>query len=110
MDPLENHFSTLEHNLDAFNNAVGQGFWDVVFADPVTYVGYVFAFVAAIAFLTFLRGFLSGFPSLFTMNWNEEHQEHYRIYATWGVMMLLYIFILWEIVRWVLFGLSGLFG
>ncbi|HEY4501706.1 MAG TPA: hypothetical protein VJJ20_01390 [Candidatus Paceibacterota bacterium] len=100
------NFDTLNRNVDTFNAAVGAGFWDVVFAHPLLYVGYVFAFVAAIAFLVFLRGFLSGLPKVFTMDAHEEHQEHHRTRVTWGFFMLLYLFIIWEIVRWI----AGLFG
>jgi hypothetical protein len=111
MQPNDLHnFDTLEHNVDAFNAAVGQGFWDVVFAHPFTYLGYIFAFVAAIAFLIFLRGFLPGIPKVFTMDEHDEHQEHRRVRATWGFFILLYLFIAWEIVRWILGGVLGLFG
>jgi hypothetical protein len=110
MQPNDLHnFDTLNHNIDVVNGAVGQGFWDVVFAHPFTYLGYIFAFVAAIAFLTFLRGFLSGLPSVFTMDWHEGHQEHYRVYCTWGVMALVYLFIVWELVRWIVGGVTGFF-
>ncbi len=103
-----NNFDTLNHNVDAFN-AAGQGFWDTLFAHPMLYVGYAFAFVAAIAFLVFLRGFLSGLPKVFTMDWHEEHQEHHRVRVTWGFFMLLYLFIVWEIVRWLVGSVTGLF-
>lgn len=104
------NFDTLERNVEAFNQAVGQGFWDVVFSDPTLYIGYLFAFVAAIAFLVFLRGFLSGLPKVFTMDWHEEHQEHHRVRVTWGFFLLLYLFIVWEIVRWIFGGVTYLFG
>lgn len=111
MQPNELHnFDTLERNVEAFNRAMGQGFWDVVFSDPMLYLGYLFAFVAAIAFLIFLRGFLSGLPKVFTMDWHEEHQEHHRVRVTWGFFMLLYLFIVWEIVRFVAGGILNAFG
>lgn len=105
-----NNFDTLNRNVDAFNAAVGTGFWDVVFAHPMLYLGYVFAFLGAIAFLIFAMGFAAGLPKVFTMDWHEEHQEHHRLHVTQGFFMLLYLFIAWELVRWVLGGLLGLFG
>lgn len=111
MEPNSLHnFDTLNRNVDAFNAAVGQGFWDVVFAHPMLYVGYVFAFLGAIAFLTFFAGFAAGLPKVISMDYHEEHQAHHRTRVTWGFFMLLYLFIAWEIARWVLGGLFGLFG
>ncbi len=111
MQPNELHnFDTLERNVDAFNAAVGAGFWDVMFASPMLYLGYIFAFLAAIAFVKFFVGFAAGLPKVFTMDYHEEHQEHHRVRATQGFFMLVYLFIIWEIVRWFLGGLLGLFG
>jgi hypothetical protein len=106
-----NNFDTLEKNIDAFNTAVTVGFWDKLFADPILLLGYCFAFVAALAFvMLFLRGFLSGLPKVFSMDWHEEHQQHHRVRATQGFFMLLYLFITWELVRWILGGVLQLFG
>ncbi len=80
-------------------------FLNSFFANPMLYIGYAFALCAALAFLVFLRGLLSGIPHLSTFSSNEEHLEHHRTRATWGVMLLLFIFILWEAVQWV----AGLF-
>lgn len=111
MQPNELHnFDTLERNVEAFNQALGQGFWDAIFADPMFYLGYLFAFAAAIAFLIFLRGFLSGLPKVFTMDWHEEHQEHHRVRVTWGFFLLLYLFVVWQLVRFVAGGVSSVVG
>ncbi len=111
MQPNELHnFDTLERNVDAFNAAVGAGFWDIVFASPMLYLGYVFAFVGAIGFVIFFIGFTAGLPKVFTMDSHDEHQEHHRVRATWGFFIMVYTFIVWEIVRWVLGGIFGLFG
>lgn len=69
------------------------------FADPMYYIGFCFAFVAAIAFLAFLRGFLTGSPHLFTMNGHEGHLGHSRFRATWGVTGLFGLIIAWEALR-----------
>ncbi len=103
------NFATLNQNLDTFNSAVGTGFWDVVFANPMLYLGYLFAFMSAVAFLIFLWGFASGLPKVFTISWHDEHQEHNRVRVTWGFMMLVYLFIIWELLRWILGGIFGLF-
>lgn len=103
------NFDTLERNIDILSHTTS-GFWDVIFASPLTYLGYIFAFMAACAFLVFIRGFLSGIPKVFTMDYHDEHQEHHRVRATWGVMMLVYLFVAWEVVRYVLGGFFTLFG
>lgn len=105
-----NNFDTLNRNVDAFNSAVGTGFWGVVFAHPMLYVGYAFAFLAAIAFIIFFAGFAAGLPKVFTIDWHEEHQQHHRVRVTWGFLMLVYLFVAWELLRWVLGGVFGLFG
>ncbi len=111
MQPNELHnFDTLERNIDAFNAAVGAGFWDVVFANPLFYLGYLFAFLAAIGFIIFFMGFAAGLPKVFTMDAHDEHQHHHRVRVTWGFFILLYLFIAWELVRWILGGVLGLFG
>lgn len=111
MQPNELHnFDTLERNVDAFNAAVGAGFWDLVFADPMLYLGYVFAFLAAIGFVKFFMGVAAGLPKVFTIDAHDEHQEHHRVRATQGFFILVYLFIVWEILRWFLGGLLGLFG
>lgn len=111
MEPNELHnFDTLNRNVDAFNAAVGAGFWDLVFANPMLYLGYVFAFAGAIGFLLFLWGFTAGLPKVLTIDWHDEHQEHQRVRATWGFFIMVYAFIAWELLRWILGGVFGLFG
>lgn len=104
------NFSTLTQNADTINTALTAGFWDKLFANPMLFLGYLFAFVAAIGFLIFLRGFLSGLPKVFTIDYHEEHQAHHRVRIMWGFFILLYLFIIWELLRWILGGLFGLFG
>lgn len=80
-------------------------FFGFIYANPYLSIAYVFAFFAAIAFLVFLRGFLSGFMPLFTLEGHSGHMAHHRTRAVWGVLLLAFIFVLWEIVRW----FAGLF-
>ncbi len=72
------------------------------FADPMYYIGFAFAFVAAIAWLTLLRGFLTGSPHWFTISTHEGHLKHYRFRTVWGAMGLLGLSIAWETLRAVL--------
>lgn len=81
-------------NMDALLNAF--------FADPMYYVGLIFAFTAAIAFLTFIRGFFTSFPHLLTISVHEGHLKRYRFRVVWGVTGLFGLLLAWETLRWVL--------
>ena len=73
--------------------------WNSFFADPMYYLGFVVAFVAAIAFLTFLRGFLSGMPGVFTLSSHDTHQDHHKYHAIRGATGLLGLIFFWETLR-----------
>ncbi len=77
-------------------------------ADPMYYIGLCFAFVAAIAFLTFIRGFFSGVPHLFTISVHAGHLKLYRFRTVWGVTGLFGLLLAWETLRWLLaqFGIG----
>lgn len=79
---------------------------DAVFQNFPFYLGAVFALAAAFAFLIFLRGLLTGFPHIITIDANEEHQTLYRIRAVWGVVLLVDIFLIWVVIRFI----ESLFG
>ena len=87
-------------------NSLADSFWH----DPLFYVGIPVAFLAAIAFLTFLRGFLSGFPHFITLSSHEEHQKHHREHVERGTMMLVALFVGWELLRGVVLWITGLFN
>ena len=76
------------------------GFVNSFLSDPVWYIGLVLAFLGALAFLVFLRGFLSGTPHLFTLSGHDEHIAHHRVRITWGVWSLLILYIIWRVVVW----------
>jgi hypothetical protein len=57
--------------------------------------GAVFAFLAAYAFLTFLRGFLLGLNHLFYIDSNEEHVGHARDHVAIGFIALVNLFVIW---------------
>ncbi len=71
-----------------------------LFQNPMWYLGAVFALLAAIALTYFLGGFLAGLPNLFRLSANEHHYHYSRKIVTWGTMCLVYLFILWELLRW----------
>lgn len=81
--------------MDLFSTS----FWDNVYAAPFHYVEMLFAFLAALAFLVFLRGFLGGIGNIFKMNAHEEHLEHAQVREVWGVMLLAFLFLVWEVTR-----------
>ena len=77
-------------------------FFGKVIADPLFYVGYILSVFAAISFLIFLKGFLQGLQQVVFIDGNEEHldHEHSREHITLGVLLMIFIFILWELLRW----------
>lgn len=81
--------------MDLFSTS----FWDNVYAPYFHYVEMLFAFLAALAFLIFLRGFLGSIGSIFKMNAHEEHLEHAQVREVWGVMLLVFLFLVWEVTR-----------
>jgi hypothetical protein len=87
-----------------------QGFYSSILSDPMYYIGLIFAFLAALSFLVFLRGGLSGLPGLFTQSAHDDHQHHHRVRVTWGVMMLLFLFMLWELLKWTIAFFNGQAG
>lgn len=70
-------------------------------SDPLWFIGLVFALLGALAFLVFLRGFLSGVPHFFTLSSHEEHITHHRTRIMWGFWSMVVLFILWRIVAWI---------
>jgi hypothetical protein len=70
-------------------------------ADPLYYIGYLFAFGGAMGFILFLRGFLSGFGHSIRQDGHAEHMDHYRTRAAWGVLIMAWVFAWWELVRWI---------
>jgi len=74
-------------------------FWDSVYATPFHYVELLFAFLAALAFLLFLRGWLGGIGNVFKMNGHDEHLEHAYKRQIEGFLYLGLLFVVWEIVR-----------
>jgi len=80
---------------------------DAIYQNPMAWIGLVFAVVGAWGFAQFCRGFFTGLPHLFTQSMHEEHLEHHRHSAMHGAMLMLYTFILWEIVRAIAHSITG---
>jgi len=80
---------------------------DAFYAHPMYFIGVVFAAIGAMGFGLFISGFFPGLPHFFTLSSHDEHQEHYRIRCVRGTMILVHIFILWEIVRLVASWFTG---
>lgn len=76
-----------------------QELWDNFYATPFHYVEMVFAFLATIAFLIFLRGFLGSIGNVFKMNGHDEHVAHAQVRQVWGLFLLAMIFAIWEMTR-----------
>ena len=66
---------------------------------PIYSIGFILSFAAGFSFLIFLRGFLSGVGHIFTIDHHDDHQDHARVRAIWGVVLLYEIFMLWVLVR-----------
>lgn len=77
--------------------------FNVIFTHPFYTLGVLFSLASGVAFVIFLSGFFAGVGHIFTMDRNDKHMEHARMRATWGVLLLIALFLLWEFVR-LLFG------
>lgn len=69
--------------------------------NPLTLIGGILGFGAVAAFLIFLRGFLSSVMYLFTLNGNDDFLLHARIRVMWGLLLLVFLFSLWEYARFI---------
>lgn len=74
-------------------------FFEFLYADPYLSLGYLFAAFGALALLLLVRGFFSSLRYIFTMDGHEEHMEHWRFDAIWGVLLLFALFTVWQGVR-----------
>lgn len=63
------------------------------------FIGFVFALLGGMGAGFFFAGLFPGMPHLFTLSAHDGHQGHYRVRIVRGTMLLIHLFILWEIVR-----------
>jgi hypothetical protein len=69
---------------------------------PEAVLAIFFTLASAAAFVVFLWGF----TGYILAHEHEEHQKHASSQIVWGGSLLIQLFILWEVVRW----LAGLFS
>jgi len=67
---------------------------------PLLPLGVLLSLLSAIAFLLFLRGFLSGAIYLFTLNGNDDQMKNARIRVLWAFLLLMLFFSIWEMLKW----------
>ena len=91
---------TIQYTADAFDM---EYVLTTVVSHPLYTLGVLFSLASGVAFVIFLGGFFAGFAHLFTMDHNDKHMEHARMRATWGVLLLIALFLLWKVIRF-LFG------
>lgn len=72
-----------------------------VISNPYALLVVGFSLAGAMAFITFLRGALSGARQLTMIDENSEHLAHYRTHAVHGVVLMAFFFAVWEAVRWI---------
>lgn len=80
--------------------------FDVFYQNPMPWIALVFACIGAFGFILFTIGFFAGLSHLFTLSAHEGHMAHRRVRATWGVLIMIHAYIVWEVVRVV----AGWFG
>jgi hypothetical protein len=82
-------------------------FFEFIYTDPLSAVGTLFAFLAALAFLLLISGFFTGFKYVLSMDGHDGHMAHYRFYAMWGTLLLFGLFTAWQVVRLVFSFFTG---
>ncbi|MEK7567489.1 MAG: hypothetical protein AAB513_01030 [Patescibacteria group bacterium] len=75
-------------------------FSDTFVSNALLYIGFLLSVFAAISVLIFVRGFLVGARHLISIDGNDENLNPARIRIVWGILLLLFIFVFWEIIRW----------
>jgi hypothetical protein len=81
--------------------------WINFLYNPLLPLGILLSFLAALAFLTFLRGFLSGVLYIFTLNGNDDFLKAARIRVFWGFLLAILFWIMWQVLLWVGAILTG---
>jgi hypothetical protein len=77
------------------------------FADPMYYVGVIFAAWGAWGVTLFIMGFAGGARHLFTYSESDSHMKHARERIVWGLLLSMTAFGGWELLR-VAVGLAPL--
>jgi hypothetical protein len=69
------------------------------FADPMYYVGLLFALWGVWGVGLFVSGFSGGVRHLFTYGESDSHMEHVRTRIVWGLYLCMTALGAWEVVR-----------
>jgi hypothetical protein len=70
-----------------------------VISNPYALIILGLSLAAALGFIVFLRGILSGLKHLTNINENAEELAHTRTRAVWGVILMAFFFGLWETIQ-----------
>jgi hypothetical protein len=74
-------------------------FYANFFADPLYYIGIIFALWGAWGFGLFIAGFADGIGHVFTFGLSDSHVEHARLHVMHGLFITMTAFGAWEVVR-----------
>lgn len=75
------------------------GVYAAFFADPLYFIGIVFAAWAAMGFGLFIAGLIEGLPHLLHYSESDTHMMHSRERITMGLLLTMTAFGAWELVR-----------
>lgn len=81
--------------------------WINFLYNPLLPLGILLSFLAALAFLVFLRGFFSAVLYLFTLNGNDDFTKLSRIRVFWAFLLLIFFWSVWQILLWMGAILTG---
>ncbi|OGC86044.1 hypothetical protein A3D70_01330 [Candidatus Adlerbacteria bacterium RIFCSPHIGHO2_02_FULL_54_18] len=68
-------------------------------AHPLRYIEYFLATLGAVGALLFIAGAVGGIPFFFNYSADQQHMNHARTRAVWGIYLCMLALGLWEIVR-----------
>jgi hypothetical protein len=71
------------------------------FADPLYFIGIIFALWGAMGFGFFMAGFADGVPHLFNYSESDEHMKHSRERIVQGLFLSMTALGGWEVVRFI---------
>src|SRR5690554_4584809 len=77
-----------------------------VFAHPGFYIGAALAGVGAVGFVVCVANVLGGIVPAWKDSGHAEHLEHQRMHAVWGLYLMIWAFLAWQVVR----SISSWFG
>lgn len=79
-----------------------EGFALHIVANPLLYVGYLFAAAGAMGILLFFGGFFACVGHLFSYSEDAHHMEQNRTRCIWGLYICMVTLGLWQCIRLIL--------